>query len=558
MQEINIQGIQYSIVDKKERITIADSFVLPSNKMGGGNGEAKLYVGQNDSTLRSFFGERGFKVDCFLLKEDLLRFMSEIRTEYFEPFQNYREKESLPKLWLQRLNKVKELPERIDFKFIDQDQIAGPRVYVNSDGAGYKLIRELALPVVSYLDILKLQNNSTFKYYLKLNVVDSDITIEKEVENEVEFKMPFDPNKIKVRTIPSTIGQIIQDLEDKIINLDTEFQRHPNLWDEKKQSRFIESLLLRLPIPAFYFNEREENSLEVIDGLQRISTIKNFAIDKSLILRDLEYLKEYNNFSFDQLPNLYSRRIKTFPIITYVIEKDTPDEVKFNIFKRVNTGGLVLTQQEIRHAINQGTPSELVAELVRSKSEEIDDNETVIELKATPEGIAFKEATGDKIGSFRMEDRDFATRFVSFYLIPYTEYEPDLDTFLNRGMSKIRDLSKYEIDELKNNFREAMNLAKDIFGDDAFRKRFNLSDSRKPINKALFEVLSVNFAKLSQNERNILRLRKDIFKKYLMELHNRQDGKFLRSITQGTAQKESVDQRFRDIEKIIKQTLEND
>src|SRR5690606_22673881 len=112
------------------------------------------------------------------------------------------------------------------------------------------------------------------------------------------------------------------------INLNTEFQRMPNLWDEKKMCRFIESLLLRLPIPAFYFNEADDNRIEVVDGLQRISTIKKFTVDKTLVLKDLEFLKEFKDETFDSLPYIYQRRILTFPITTYIIEKGTPNEVK--------------------------------------------------------------------------------------------------------------------------------------------------------------------------------------------------------------------------------------
>lgn len=571
MESISLNNIEYSILQKWERITIADSFVVSQNKIGTGNGESKLYIGQNDSYLIDFFGTRGFSINCVLLKEDLLRYLKDVEIEYLAPSQNYRNKALLPQLYSERLEIVQALNNETEFCLIDQDQIIGPRVYVSSLDRDYQLLRELSLPGISYLTVYKVQNtsdSSLIKFYITLNAELEERAIDPEIGNENTFIVsPFDPNKIKVRTLPSTIGQIIDDLQDNIINLDTEFQRLPNLWDDKKKSRFIESLLLKLPIPAFYFNEREENDLEVVDGLQRISTIKSFAVDYKLVLKDLEFLKEYNGFTYNSLPSLFTRRIKTFPITTYVIEKGTPNEVKYNIFKRVNTGGLVLTPQEIRHAINNGIASDLVADLVRGEDILDDSKELakrknhdgcIIDLKATPEGKAFVTATDDRIGRFRMEDRDFATRFISFYVIPFNKYEPDLDTFLNKGMSRIKDLSKQEIVLLKDNFRKSMDLSFQIFGKDAFRKRFNIYDSRKPINKALFEVLSVTFALLSDKERVDLLRKKEDFKIKLIELHNFSDGKFLRSITQGTAQKDSVEQRFTDISRIIKETLNND
>ena len=101
-----------------------------------------------------------------------------------------------------------------------------------------------------------------------------------------------------------------------------------------------------------------------------------------------------------------------------------------------------------------------------------------------------------------------------------------------------------------------MELAYAIFGRDAFRKRLHSDDQRKPINKALFEVLSVSFSKLTEEERDKLRSNIENFKLKFIALHNQSDGKFLRSISQGTAQKETVEQRFKDIGNLIKECIE--
>jgi hypothetical protein len=362
-------------------------------------------------------------------------------------------------------------------------------------------------------------------------------TIEEENQG-VQSIEPFDPNLIKIRIQPYTIGQIIDSLLHDEIKIDTEFQRLPDLWEDTKKSRLIESLLLNLPIPAFYFNGEDDKVWEVVDGLQRISAVKSFVIDKSLSLTNLEFLKDYENKKYEELPRDLQRRINTFQITIYVIEKGTPNTVKYNLFKRINQGGLVLTPQEIRHAIHQGIASELVKEIVNK------DNEI---------GQAFIQATEKKVPSKRMEDRDFATRFISFYLISYEQYEPDLDTFMNKGMDAIKTLSKDAINELKTNFRNAMKLAYNIFEKDTFRKRINLTDARYPINKALFETLSVSLSRLSSEQQTTLQERKDKLKEKFRKLHH--DQKFLTSITQNTASKENVKERFRCIEQIIQETL---
>lgn len=364
--------------------------------------------------------------------------------------------------------------------------------------------------------------------------------IETEDNEEMDIEIPFNPNDIKVRTQHLNIGDLVDRLEHNEIKMDTEFQRLAHLWNDTKKSRFIESLLLRLPIPTFYFDESDDNQWRVIDGLQRISTLESFITLQDLKLEKLEFLKQYEGKTFDELPRDLQRRIKTFSITTYVLEKGTPDVVKYTLFRRINQGGLVLTPQEIRHAIHQGIASELVAELVNEN---------------TKEGQSFIQATEGKVKSKRMEDRDFATRFVSFYLIDYKEYRPDLDSFMNRGMTAIKNLTKEEIERLKSDFKKAMDTAFDIFGDDAFRKRMKKDDYRKPINKAIFEIVSVNFAKLHTYQTKKLIEKKELFKEKFMALHNQEDEKFMTAISRSTAQRQSVEDRFEAIEKIISQTL---
>ena len=249
---------------------------------------------------------------------------------------------------------------------------------------------------------------------------DNDI-IENEIGNEVVgIDVPFDPNQINVSSPPMNVGDIIDRLENGEIMLDTEFQRLPDLWDNVKKSRFIESLLLKLPIPKFYFDGQDDNKWRVIDGLQRISTFKSFIKEKTMRLQGLEFLKEYENKAFDELPRELQRRLKISSVSVHILEKGTPDVVKFLLFSRINQGSLLLTPQEIRHAMHQGKASDLIKELVDK------DNEI---------GQSFIKVTEGKIPTKRMEDSDFAARFVAFYLLSYENYKPDMDSFINAGMS---------------------------------------------------------------------------------------------------------------------------
>ncbi len=357
-----------------------------------------------------------------------------------------------------------------------------------------------------------------------------------------EITIPFDPNKIRIRKDPFTLGQLIEKIECKEVVFDTDFQRKDDLWDNEKQSRLIESVLLGFPLPSFYFDEpdgnddnvlKEERKWLVIDGLQRCSTFRNFCVTKKLILSGLEYLVDFNGLGYDQLPRTLQRRINQTSITIFILEKGTPINVKYNIFKRLNTGGLVLTPQEIRHAMNQGKPADTIAKLSRLTS--------------------FKTATNYQISTDRMEDRDFVTRFVAFYLQSYSKYQTDLDTFMTEGMASIRHLSDNECTKMISDFDKSMNTAYEIFGEDAFRKREYGSDRRKPLNKALFEVLSVAFAKLTVLESDQLISKKEQFCEKFMDL-NRQLY-FKNSLTQSTGKPASVRHRHEGIAKIISDTL---
>ena len=170
MSKLIINGKSYEIVDTIEKMTIADSFVLRSNKIGEGNGEAKFYVGNENDETRSFFGLSGFNLNCFLLKKDLKEFLQNSETEYKNPEQPYQRKDLLPKLWNERINKIETLEDFLPFTLTEQTQIAGPRIYVKPpyNDINYNLIRELALPNISYLSAIKLSDeNGNFFYYFK-------------------------------------------------------------------------------------------------------------------------------------------------------------------------------------------------------------------------------------------------------------------------------------------------------------------------------------------------------------------------------------------------------
>ena len=157
---MNIGPVQYEVLETYGPVTIADSFVVPTNKIGSGNGEAKLYIGQEGGEVRAFFGESPLHGDCFLNRADLLSYLDDTSDEYRHPQQPYRGSDEMPRLLQERRDAISSLPALIPFSVIEQMQIGGPRVYVNSSDENYRWLRELSLPNLTKVAVVKVRDSS--------------------------------------------------------------------------------------------------------------------------------------------------------------------------------------------------------------------------------------------------------------------------------------------------------------------------------------------------------------------------------------------------------------
>jgi Protein of unknown function DUF262 len=170
---------------------------------------------------------------------------------------------------------------------------------------------------------------------------------------------PFDPEKIDVVTRTPTVDLLLSRIRTGRMDLQPDFQRHAGIWTPTAKSRLIESLLLRIPLPTFYAAEGEDDAWAMVDGVQRLTTIAEFiepdAIGaEALQLRNLEYLEKSEGKRFDELPGRLQTRLRETELVLHLIRRGTPEAVKFNIFARLNTGGLPLSTQELRHALIPG------------------------------------------------------------------------------------------------------------------------------------------------------------------------------------------------------------
>jgi hypothetical protein len=370
------------------------------------------------------------------------------------------------------------------------------------------------------------------------NSVD-DNGLEIEVPDELNIAVPFDPDQIEVTTKAMTIDLILSRIKSGAINLQPDFQRRWGIWSTRRQTRLIESLLLRIPLPTFYAAEDENENWEIVDGIQRLSTIARF-IDPALLgeegftLDGLEYLSEFEGKEYEALTQRLKRRLRETELIVHLIRHGTPIDVKFNIFARINTGGMALTSQELRHAIIPGQARAILEEWATSEH--------------------FTRATSWSVKSNRMSDRELVLRFVAFWMTPYTDYrDKDLDTFLAEAMKRLNLSSSSELQTIRASFEKAMDAAFAIFGNDAFRKRYDPAANRSLINKALFEAMSTTLAKLSETQVALLVDKSTEFRKGFIELCNERD--FDSAISQGTNSPSKVTLRFSRIQTLIEKTL---
>jgi len=373
-----------------------------------------------------------------------------------------------------------------------------------------------------------------------INVVtiekDKEFDENKEIlETNGDITNPFSTKDIRITHATIALSSIINRLENDEIDLNPDFQRNSDLWGRKQMSRLIESILLKLPLPVLYFDVSEPDKWLVVDGLQRLSTLKKFIVDKKLILKDLEFLSNLDGLDYDKLDRSFKRIIDETQIITYQIEAQTPKEVRYSIFNRINTGGLSLNPQEIRQALNQ-----------KGKG--------ISFLQEVTENDIFKKIVG--VSSKRMLDRELALRFVAFKLAGYKNFNSNkMKDFLDKAMDKLDSIQDENIiNDLKNNLLETLEFSEKILGENhRFSRAIADEEKTRTLNRSLFDVISICFSEISNRDKFLEN--KNLFLQKFKALLKDEQGDFLRAITEGTSDKSAIETRFEIMNKLIEEVL---
>lgn len=296
-------------------------------------------------------------------------------------------------------------------------------------------------------------------------------------------------DSLLIRSEQRTVFDVVRRMEKGHFILDPDFQR-AFVWDETKQSKLIESTLMRIPLPVFYLAENEEGKVIVVDGLQRLSTLRRFLQD-DLVLRGLgidsgepnerRESQQLNGMRFRDLPPKLQNRIEDTQLILYLIDAKVPERARLDIFDRVNSG-VPLSRQQMRNSLYVGHSTRW--------------------LKGQAQSADFLQTTGGSLNSNTMRDREAINRFCSFLLFGvegYRQSRSDMDAFLARALKSINTQSETWIaDRLTAPFERSMRNNYQIFQRHAFRKHTDPNASRNVINIALFDVYSVLMTRYSE------------------------------------------------------------
>ena len=335
-------------------------------------------------------------------------------------------------------------------------------------------------------------------------------------------------NSLLIRNENRTVHEVLRRINAGRYVMNPDFQRD-FIWDEEKQSKLIESVIMRIPLPVLYLAEDEEGRMIVVDGLQRLSTFKRY-FDNKLKLK-LKDRPELNGKRFRDLSPKLQNRIEDCNLILYVIDSQVPERARLDIFERVN-GGVALTRQQMRNCLFMGNATRFLRD------------EAQTEL--------FLNATGHSLNARTMRDREFVNRFCAFQMLDVSEYKGDMDDFLAMGLKQMNNSSE-TLGELSGQFRTALNNNLRVFGKHAFRKHKRGQDGRSVLNASLWDVMSTG---LSHYSELAVGPRTDSLRTRFYRLMD--DEKFITAITYGPNDPKKVAYRFAAVRRALSEVFDAD
>lgn len=309
------------------------------------------------------------------------------------------------------------------------------------------------------------------------------------------FASPYDP----------PIKALVQDIREHELIVRPTFQ-HNQVWDAARKGKFIESILLNIPIPSLFFADDEDKKV-VVDGQQRLLALKEY-LDNAYQLRGLEVLAALNGKRFDQLTDRQQRIINNRTLRCLVISAKSDSEIRFQVFERLNQGGVPLNAQEVRHCVYRGELNDLLHEVV-----------------ALPDWLRLYGRTERHP---RMVDCELVLRFFAIrHVLP--NYTPPLKRLLTNYMKDHRHPEAESLAALRESFASAVQAVSVAFPEYPFRRFTAAGDGGeydRNLNRAVFDIQMLTLSMIEPS--------------WLIEHHGEVDAAFRRLCTEDSNFSDSV------------------
>lgn len=359
-----------------------------------------------------------------------------------------------------------------------------------------------------------------------------ELLIEGDVENGDELNLTSNQREVLTRAGDPQVTALHRNFQRGRLVLQPEFQRQ-FVWDRKKASRLVESVLLRVPLPIIYLSEQPDGKEYVIDGQQRLTSLFSFVDGKfpngdPFKLTGLTAYKELNKKSFSELSDDLQDRILDYPLRTVTLLKQSDADLKFEIFERLNTGSEPLNDMELRNCVFRGPYNTLLKDLA-----------------AEPD---FRALLGLTAPDKRMRDVEFVLRFASFYHATYLKYTSPMKRFFNQDMERYQKIADAEANDLRKAFKNALQNIRSLLGAQQAFKRYYPGDARNPsghwepkkFNASLYDVLMGVF--LDKDRNQVMAALDSLREGWIDLMVNNAD--FREAIERSTSSQEMVKRRF--------------
>jgi hypothetical protein len=333
-----------------------------------------------------------------------------------------------------------------------------------------------------------------------------------------ELSIPAKDRKLITQPFDFIVGSLEEQITDGQLILQDEFQRR-QIWDEKKSSRLIESLLLNVPIPVCYFAELGDGTYSVIDGQQRLTSISRFIMNL-FQLSGLRVRPELNKKRFSELDKSDQRLIKTRTIRCIVIQQESHPDIRFDVFERLNQGAVRLTPQELRNSNYRGDLNGLIKNLCTNPQ--------------------FQKIRRVEDVDARMGDAEMVLRFFAFHFAAKSYrgfFAPFLDKYLESKMS----MTPSEKAEHQTAFEETIDKVDSVFDRNSFRQIGVDGKPANQVNRAIYDVVMLTFAHINKED---LQSRKSQIVTALQDLCNLNDD-FKDAIGKATRDRARINTRVR-------------